>query len=45
MEYTFLAKGNPKVVWNIFWDNVKIGVRRDTCAQGGLRWLRIRASL
>jgi len=45
MEYTFLAKENPKVIWPICWDNVKIGVRRGTCAQSGLRWLRIRASL
>jgi hypothetical protein len=38
IEYTFLAKGNRKVIWPICWDNVKIGVRRDTCAQSGLRW-------
>jgi len=44
MEYTFLTKGNPKAIWPICWNNVKIGVMRDICAQVGLRWLRIRAS-
>ena len=26
MEYTFLAKGNRKVIWPLYWDNVKFAL-------------------